>query len=128
MCALRVANTTHAHTPQADNQQQQPVRVQRDDALLPLRDEWLPIKDGGHDRTFAKMSSITKVNYINAMAQEPSNWHPAVAIKRAESKVSSDRSNYLKNMGKRDGGEDEETPQRKVFVSCARPTPVHILR
>ena len=76
---------------------QQPIRCQRDAAFEPLKLDWLPVEAGGNNRTLNKMGEEQKIRLVDAMALPPANWYPGVTIRRAETKVSSDRSNYQKH-------------------------------
>ena len=52
--------------------------------------------EGGHDLTFARMSDPVKIDLIDAMARAPTYWPPNVTLQKAETKISSDRSNNRK--------------------------------
>jgi hypothetical protein len=52
--------------------------------------------EGGQDLTFSRMPDHVKVTLVDAMALPPAYWPPNVTLQKAETKISSDRSNNRK--------------------------------
>jgi hypothetical protein len=97
---------------QGDSAEQKDHRDYRNVNFAPLRPEWMRKAEGGKDLTFARMDDNIKITLIDAMAKAPTFWPPNVTMQKAETKISSDRSNNRK----RSSTTPMATPTPKVHV------------